>query len=444
MARHHATGHPRGAGRHRRGDHQRRHRAGRDVLGPGDHPDPVPGPDRVHRRVRRAAGHPRGALPAGAGAGLRHRRAGSGGPACSPGRRAGTSAPAAPRTRVAGMVNGRSRRVRLRRAGHPRAADPGRGPAAGRRRHREPRAGRAGPCGVPGRRDRARPRRVAARSTASTSSCSRPRAGCTPTRRGRWSMPGCPWWSTSRWPRTPVDALAVLDAARHAGVPLTVFQNRRYDAEHVTMRERGPLGSARRGVPGRDPLGTMAAHAQGAVAGDRAGRRGRRDHARPAAPTSWTPRSTCSARWRASTPRSSAAPPCPRTTRSWRAGTSPGRSATSAPAPWPRRPGPAIRVLGRAAAFVLNAFERDLDIYPDLRTDDGHCGWIYDGASGAGPAQRLQPGRLLPSGRCGAAGGRRAGGHAGRPPRRRAHPGGHRRRPGERRERQRGAGDHPR
>jgi predicted dehydrogenase len=29
---------------------------------------------------------------------------------------------------------------------------------------------------------------------------------------------------------------------------------------------------------------------------------------------------------------------------------------------------------------VLNAFERDLDIYPDLRTDEDHCGWIYDGA----------------------------------------------------------------
>jgi predicted dehydrogenase len=43
-------------------------------------------------------------------------------------------------------------------------------------------------------------------------------------------------------------------------------------------------------------------------------------------------------------------------------------------------PGPRVRVLGRAGAFVLNAFERDLDIYPDLRTDDAHCGWIYDGA----------------------------------------------------------------
>ena len=41
------------------------------------------------------------------------------------------------------------------------------------------------------------------------------------------------------------EALAVVDAARQAGVPLTVFQNRRYDAEHATMRDvvrSGQLG----------------------------------------------------------------------------------------------------------------------------------------------------------------------------------------------------------
>ena len=52
-------------------------------------------------------------------------------------------------------------------------------------------------------------------------------------------------------------------------------------------------------------------------------------------------------------------------------------------------PGPRIRVLGRGGAFVLNTFERDLDIYPDLRTDDGHCGWIYDGAERT-PAPRSE------------------------------------------------------
>ena len=30
-------------------------------------------------------------------------------------------------------------------------------------------------------------------------------------------------------------ALEVVDAAEHAGVPLTVFQNRRFDAEHATL-----------------------------------------------------------------------------------------------------------------------------------------------------------------------------------------------------------------
>jgi predicted dehydrogenase len=42
-----------------------------------------------------------------------------------------------------------------------------------------------------------------------------------------------------------VDAARVVDAARAAGVPITVFQNRRWDGEHATLRallEQGVLG----------------------------------------------------------------------------------------------------------------------------------------------------------------------------------------------------------
>jgi predicted dehydrogenase len=44
-------------------------------------------------------------------------------------------------------------------------------------------------------------------------------------------------------------------------------------------------------------------------------------------------------------------------------------------------PGPRVRILGRRAAFLLNEFEDDgADIYPDLANADGaHCGWIYEG-----------------------------------------------------------------
>ena len=55
------------------GDHLCRARAGRDVRRARRHPDPVPRADRLHRRVRRAARHLRRALPARAGAVVRHR-----------------------------------------------------------------------------------------------------------------------------------------------------------------------------------------------------------------------------------------------------------------------------------------------------------------------------------------------------------------------------------
>lgn len=42
-------------------------------------------------------------------------------------------------------------------------------------------------------------------------------------------------------------------------------------------------------------------------------------------------------------------------------------------------PGPRIRVLGSEGAFLLNAFDHEPDIYPDLASPDGHAGWLYRG-----------------------------------------------------------------
>ena len=69
----HQTGHPGRACRHRRRDHLGRDRARGDVLRARRAADTVPGADRVHGRVRRAAGHHGRPLAAGPGPVLRHR-----------------------------------------------------------------------------------------------------------------------------------------------------------------------------------------------------------------------------------------------------------------------------------------------------------------------------------------------------------------------------------
>jgi predicted dehydrogenase len=42
-------------------------------------------------------------------------------------------------------------------------------------------------------------------------------------------------------------------------------------------------------------------------------------------------------------------------------------------------PGPRVRVLGSSGAFLLNQFEQEPSIFPDLRDEDGSAGWIYRG-----------------------------------------------------------------
>ena len=182
------------------------------------------------------------------------------------------------------------------------------------------------------------------------------------------------------------DALAVLDAARHAGVPLTVFQNRRYDAEHVTMRNvvrSGRLGEVLRAeirwerwrpIPKERWRETAPPAEGGGIMLDL------QTHTVDAAVDLLGPVESVYAEVfsRTTVAEDDAFLACRHESGSV------SHLATSSVA---AAPGPRVRVLGRAGAFVLNAFERDLDIYPDLHTDDEHCGWIYDGAERT-PARR--------------------------------------------------------
>jgi predicted dehydrogenase len=175
------------------------------------------------------------------------------------------------------------------------------------------------------------------------------------------------------------DALGVLDAARHAGVPLTVFQNRRYDAEHVTMRDvvrSGRLGEVFRAeirwerwrpIPKERWRETAPAAEGGGIMLDL------QTHTVDAAVDLLGPVESVYAEVfsRTTAAEDDAFLACRHESGAV------SHLATSSVA---AAPGPRVRVLGRAGAFVLNAFERDLDIYPDLRTDEDHCGWIYDGA----------------------------------------------------------------
>ena len=175
-------------------------------------------------------------------------------------------------------------------------------------------------------------------------------------------------------------AFGVVDAARAAGVALTVFQNRRFDAEHVAARESvrsGRLGEVFRHefrwerwrpTP-KDRWRENASAAQGGgILLDL------HSHMVDAAVDLFGPIGRVYAEIAARTTASEddAFLACRHTS-----GVISHLGATSLSA----APGPRVRILGRRGAFVLNEFEDDgTDIYPDLaNADAGHCGWIYEG-----------------------------------------------------------------
>lgn len=175
-------------------------------------------------------------------------------------------------------------------------------------------------------------------------------------------------------------ALGIVEAARTSGVALTVFQNRRFDAEHVAARETvrsGRLGEVFRHefrwerwrpTP-KDRWRENASSADGGgILLDL------HTHMIDAAVDLFGPIDTVYAEVAARTTvaEDDAFLACRHTS-----GVVSHLGATSVAA----APGPRVRILGRGGAFLLNDFEDDgADIYPDLaHADAGQCGWIYAG-----------------------------------------------------------------
>lgn len=180
---------------------------------------------------------------------------------------------------------------------------------------------------------------------------------------------------------TAGEALEVVDAAARAGVPLTVFQNRRFDSEHATLREvirAGRLGEVFRAelrwerwrpVPRDRWRETAAADEGGGLLLDL------HTHLIDEVVDLFGPVQSVYAEIAAHTTRAEddAFLACRHTS-----GVVSHLGATSLAG----APGPRIRVLGNRGAFVLNEFADDADdVYPDLANpDEHHCGWVYAGA----------------------------------------------------------------
>lgn len=183
-------------------------------------------------------------------------------------------------------------------------------------------------------------------------------------------------------------ALEVVDAAEQAGVPLTVFQNRRYDAEHATLAEvvrSGAIGDVYRAelrwerwrpVP-KERWREQADPAQGGgILLDL------HSHLVDAAVQLFGEVETVYAEVHARTTNADddAFLACRHTS-----GVHTHLNATSVSG----APGPRVRVLGSLGAFLLNQFEAEPNIFTDLRDDEGNAGWVYRGEERA-PVARQQ------------------------------------------------------
>jgi len=175
-------------------------------------------------------------------------------------------------------------------------------------------------------------------------------------------------------------AFGVVEAARAAGVPITVFQNRRFDAEHVAAREivrSGQLGEVFRHEFRWErwrPTPKDRWRENASVAGGGGILLDLHSHMIDAAVDLFGPIEIVYAEVAARTTvaEDDAFLACRHAS-----GVLSHLGATSVSA----APGPRVRILGRKGAFLLNQFEDDGDdIYPDLaHADDGQCGWFYEG-----------------------------------------------------------------
>ena len=189
-------------------------------------------------------------------------------------------------------------------------------------------------------------------------------------------------------------AFGVVEAARVAGVPLTVFQNRRFDAEHVAARETvrsGRLGEVFRHefrwerwrpTPKDRWRENASAADGGGILLDL------HSHMIDAAVDLFGPIDTVYAEVAARTTvaEDDAFLACRHTS-----GVVSHLGATSVSA----APGPRVRILGLKGAFLLNNFKDDVaDIYPDLAdADPAHCGWVYEGEQRS-PVRRPAAGQV--------------------------------------------------
>jgi predicted dehydrogenase len=173
----------------------------------------------------------------------------------------------------------------------------------------------------------------------------------------------------------------VVSAASAAGVPLTIFQNRRYDAEHATLRQ--VVRGRRVGDPYRLELRwerwrpvpkdrwreTMPPQRGGGLLLDL------HSHLVDAAVDLFGPVEAVYAELAAHTTvaEDDAFLACRHTS-----GTISHLGAMSVAG----APGPRVRLLGTRGAYVMGDFEGELNVFPDTAdADAAHCGWVYAGES---------------------------------------------------------------
>lgn len=171
---------------------------------------------------------------------------------------------------------------------------------------------------------------------------------------------------------------AVVTRARDARVPLTVFQNRRYDPQHLALRRllaEGALGEVFRHefrwerwrpVPKDRWRENAPAAAGGGILLDL------HSHLVDAAVNLFGPVERVFAQVAA---RSTPAEDDAFLVCDHRSGVTSHLSAT----PLAGAPGPRVRVLGRDAAYLLDDFEQELSVYPDLAHPPGQAGWLVRG-----------------------------------------------------------------
>ena len=175
-------------------------------------------------------------------------------------------------------------------------------------------------------------------------------------------------------------ARGVVELAAERAVPLTVFQNRRWDSDHLTARRRagqGAIGDVIRLEPATS-AGARCPSSAGASSCPPTRAVG---CCSTCSRTSSTRRSTCSARWPSVYAELAALSTvgARRHVRRARA-PSPARAAISGATALAAAPGPRLRLLGRDAAYVVAAVDDETTAFRDwLDPDADHRGWLVRG-----------------------------------------------------------------